>query len=239
VKIFFVSEFKMTLQINDPARLGAVSVADVAPTPRRQNPGFYSGLGKRLFDISVILLTAPVTVPLLILMAVLVSLDGHAPLYMQKRVGKGGRIFKMVKFRTMVPNAEKALEQYLASDPEARSEWDRTQKLKNDPRITRVGSVLRKCSMDELPQFWNVLTGDMSLIGPRPMMVDQANLYPGQAYYWMAPGISGLWQVSERNNAAFTARAVYDDKYFHNLSFGMDCSILLKTFVVVFRGTGY
>lgn len=229
----------MTFQINDPTRLKAVSISDVVPSPRTRKPDFYAGLGKRALDIFVILLTAPVTLPLLVLTALIVMLDGHAPIYVQKRVGQNGRIFNMLKFRTMVPNAHQALESYLSANPEARAEWDRNQKLRHDPRVTRVGSILRKCSLDELPQILNVLIGDMALIGPRPMMVDQTNLYPGRAYYWMRPGISGLWQVTDRNETAFTARAQYDDKYFYNLSFTNDCLIMAKTFVVVFRGTGY
>ena len=229
----------MTFQINDPTRLKAVSISDVVPSPRTREPDFYAGAGKRALDIFVILLTAPVTLPLLVLTALIVMLDGHAPIYVQKRVGLNGRIFNMLKFRTMVPNAYQALESYLVANPEARDEWDRNQKLRHDPRVTRVGSILRKCSLDELPQILNVLIGDMALIGPRPMMVDQTNLYPGRAYYWMRPGISGLWQVTDRNETAFTARAQYDDKYFYNLSFTNDCLIMAKTFVVVFRGTGY
>ena len=229
----------MTFQINDPARLEAVPVAGMAPTPSQGKVNFYTGFGKRALDISIVLLTAPITIPLFIFLALLVALDGHAPVYVQKRVGRNGRIFRMLKFRTMVPDADRALEQYLKSHPEARSEWDHSQKLKDDPRITRIGLLLRKCSMDELPQFWNVLIGDMSLVGPRPIMVDQAKLYSGVADYWMRPGISGLWQVSERNNSAFSERANYDDKYFYSLSFGTDCAVIAKTFIVVLRGTGY
>lgn len=177
--------------------------------------------------------------PLLLLTALIVALDGHNPVYVQKRVGRDGRIFNMLKFRSMVPNADRILEAHLEADPEARIEWDHSQKLRNDPRVTRFGALIRKCSLDELPQIINVLMGDMSLIGPRPMMVGQTNLYPGQSYYWMRPGISGLWQVTDRNDTAFTARAQYDDQYFHNLSFTNDCSIIAKTFVVVLRGTGY
>ena len=229
----------MTLQINDPTRLQAVSISDVVQTARARKPEFYAGYGKRLMDLSIILLTAPITVPLLLLTALIVALDGHNPLYVQKRVGRGGRIFKMWKFRSMVPNADHILEALLQAHPEAREEWNHSQKLRNDHRVTRFGALIRKCSLDELPQIINVLRGDMSLIGPRPMMVGQTNLYPGQCYYWMRPGISGLWQVTDRNDTAFTARAQYDDKYFHNLSFTNDCSIIAKTFVVVLLGTGY
>lgn len=229
----------MTLQINDPTRMDAVSLSSVPPSPRRGRPGLYGSFGKRILDISVLVLSAPLTVPLFAILFILVCLEGVSPIYVQRRIGMNGRVFRMFKFRTMVRDADAALEDYLDQNPEARAEWDRSQKLRHDPRVTRVGKILRKCSMDELPQFWNVLVGDMSLIGPRPMMVDQANLYPGQSYFWMRPGVSGLWQVSERNNTAFTARASYDDKYFGNISLKTDCGILAKTFVVVFRGTGY
>lgn len=229
----------MTFQFNDPAQLKAVSVSKVTPARRRRPMAFYPDFGKRVLDIAIVVLTAPITVPLVALMALLIALEGVSPLYVQKRIGRNGRVFKMVKFRTMVRNADAKLDNYLQENPAAQREWDRTQKLKDDPRVTRVGKLMRKCSMDELPQFWNVLTGDMSLVGPRPMMVDQANLYPGQSYYWMRPGVSGLWQVNERNNSAFTDRAAYDDKYFNNMSFKTDCAIIAKTFVVVFRATGY
>jgi lipopolysaccharide/colanic/teichoic acid biosynthesis glycosyltransferase len=229
----------MTFQINDPARLDAVSISEFVPTQRLGRQGAYAGFGKRALDLFVILLTAPVTLPLLILTALIVSLDGHSPLYVQKRVGRNGRVFKMFKFRSMVPNADSIFEDYLKANPDARAEWDHSQKLRNDPRVTRFGALMRKCSLDELPQILNVLIGDMSLIGPRPMMTDQTKLYPGNSYYSMRPGISGLWQVTDRNDTAFTARAQYDDQYFHNLSLANDCLIIAKTFVVVFRGTGY
>ncbi|MBK0327153.1 sugar transferase [Rhodobacteraceae bacterium F11138] len=229
----------MTIQFNDPASLNALPISKVVPSQTGRKPDIYASAGKRLLDVLVVLLTLPVTLPLMVLTAVLVSLDGGAPLYVQRRVGRGGRIFKMYKFRSMVPDAERALRKHLETDAEALAEWTHSQKLRKDPRVTPLGAILRKCSLDELPQLLNVLRGDMSLIGPRPMMVEQTNMYPGRAYYWMRPGISGLWQVTDRNDTAFTARAQYDDKYYYNLSFAADCSILAKTFVVVFRGTGY
>ncbi len=229
----------MTFQINDPTRLEAVSISDVVPTPRTRKSDIYADFGKRVLDLAIVFLTAPVTLPLLLLTALVVSLDGHSPIYVQKRVGKNGRVFKMLKFRTMVPDADQALESYLEKDSDARAEWDHCQKLRDDPRVTPIGSILRKCSLDELLQIVNVVKGDMSLIGPRPMMVDQTGLYPGRSYYWMRPGISGLWQVTDRNDTAFTARAQYDDKYYYNLSLTNDCRIIAKTFVVVLRGTGY
>jgi lipopolysaccharide/colanic/teichoic acid biosynthesis glycosyltransferase len=138
----------------------------------------------------------------------------------------------------MVPDAEERLAAHLEAHPAAAAEWGRTQKLRQDPRVTRLGRFLRRSSLDELPQLFNVLTGDMSLIGPRPMMVDQAPLYPGRAYYALRPGISGPWQVSERNATSFADRARFDDRYDRDLSLLTDLRLILATFRAVLRGTG-
>jgi lipopolysaccharide/colanic/teichoic acid biosynthesis glycosyltransferase len=138
----------------------------------------------------------------------------------------------------MILDADQKLETYLASDPAARAEWDEKQKLVHDPRITRVGRLIRKSSLDELPQLLNVLMGDMSLVGPRPMMPDQRALYPGRAYYDLRPGITGPWQVSERNETSFADRARFDDKYHHDLSLATDLRLLGCTVKVVLRATG-
>lgn len=119
------------------------------------------------------------------------------------------------------------------------AEWESTQKLKHDPRITRFGRFLRKSSLDELPQLWNVLKGDMSLVGPRPMLPEQRGLYPGLAYYELRPGLTGTWQVSERNESTFSKRAEFDRGYFESLSFLGDLNVLARTVSVVLRGTGY
>jgi|SRR6056297_360142 len=202
-------------------------------------PTLYRNGVKRCLDIVLILASLPITLPVVLVMMGLVALDGHSPLYRQKRIGRGGRIFRMVKIRTMVPGADALLRRCLDADPEARREWDETQKLKSDPRITRVGRLLRKCSLDELPQLWNVLIGDMSLVGPRPMMVDQKNLYPGTAYFDLRPGITGPWQISDRNDSSFAARAGFDSRYLATLSLSRDVAILFRTVMVVVRGTGY
>ena len=138
----------------------------------------------------------------------------------------------------MVSNADALLEQHLACDPAAREEWNRTQKLRHDPRITPIGRMIRKSSLDELPQLWNVLVGDMSLVGPRPMMVDQQEIYPGTAYYALRPGITGFWQTSVRNESSFAERAGFDAAYLRDLSFRTDLHILMRTVRVVLRGTG-
>jgi lipopolysaccharide/colanic/teichoic acid biosynthesis glycosyltransferase len=194
---------------------------------------------KRVFDVLFVIAMAPIALPLIALMAALAALDGASPFYRQRRVGRNGHIFDMLKIRTMVPNAHDRLEGYLASNPRARAEWDSTQKLKSDPRITVIGQILRKSSLDELPQLWNVLRGEMSIVGPRPMMEDQAQLYPGADYYAMRPGITGPWQVSDRNKTTFAERAKFDTEYYKTLSLETDLHLLVRTVGVVLRCTGY
>lgn len=198
----------------------------------------YRAAGKRAFDVLLVLLAAPIVLPIIGIIALVVALDGASPFYRQKRLGRNGRIFSMLKIRTMVRGADALLEAHLAADPEARAEWDHAQKLRNDPRITWVGHVLRKSSLDELPQLWNVLRGEMSLVGPRPMMVDQASLYPGTAYYALRPGITGPWQVSDRNQSSFAARAEFDAAYHQELSLATDLRLLARTVGAVLRCTG-
>lgn len=219
------------------ARFQAPSSARIIPG--QMETGIYRRFFKRFLDITLIILALPVAVPLILVMALLVARDGASPFYTQARIGRGARVFRMLKIRTMVPDADGLLAACLAADPEARREWDETQKLKCDPRITRIGRILRKTSLDELPQLWNVLKGDMSIVGPRPMMVDQQELYPGQAYYLLRPGITGPWQVSDRNEGSFAGRAAYDANYHADLSLATDLSILIRTVSVVVRRTGY
>lgn len=230
----------MTIHLKDFPEAGVrLSVAPVQNGAVRPRKSFYKTYGKRAIDIALILFAAPFILPVVAVIALMATSKGASPFYFQRRIGKGGTIFNLVKIRTMVPNAEVALEAHLASDPVARQEWDTTQKLKHDPRITKAGQFLRKSSLDELPQLWNVLKGDMSLIGPRPMMVDQQRLYPGAAYYALRPGISGAWQVSDRNDSSFADRAGFDTDYNNALSFKTDFSILVRTFGAVMRCTGY
>lgn len=211
-------------------------------TSSKQNTGaersLYTRLGKRCFDWAVLIAVAPVAGALIALTALLTALDGHNPFYWQKRLGRGGRVFWLLKIRTMVPDAEARLAAHLRANPEAKREWDHKQKLDNDPRITGLGRFLRKSSLDELPQLWNVARGDMSIVGPRPMMVDQQALYPGYAYFALRPGITGNWQVSDRNQTGFAERATYDDAYATRIGFVTDLDILVRTAGVVLRGTG-
>lgn len=242
-----VSNMIKTANVSDhlPAHLSArARLAPVGPAlphavQNAPTGGVYRTTVKRILDITLILIAAPVVAPLIAFLALCIALTGGQPLYSQSRVGRNGRTYKIWKLRTMVRGADDVLEQHLARDPALRAEWNSKQKLLNDPRITAIGKVLRKCSIDELPQLWNVLRGDMSLVGPRPMMVCQKEMYPGTDYYALRPGITGMWQISDRNDTTFAARAQYDARYNANLSFQTDVKILLGTVRVVLRGTGH
>ncbi|UXX83524.1 sugar transferase [Roseovarius pelagicus] len=217
-----------------PLNLSA-PVAPPLPSSR-----FYRTTGKRIFDLAFVLVTAPVALFLIAISALLLWIEGGSPFYRQERLGAGGSVFRILKLRTMVRDADARLEQVLAENDDLRREWDATQKLKNDPRITRFGAFLRKTSLDELPQLWNVLKGDMSLVGPRPMMVDQLSIY-GDAHHYFAlrPGITGLWQVSERNESLFKLRVRLDAEYDRCLSLVQDLKVLLLTVGAVVKRTGY
>ncbi|MBB5537926.1 sugar transferase [Rhizobium giardinii] len=208
--------------------------------PDRQaiKPRFLYFTAKRAFDVVVTLLAAPFALAIVGICVVLIRSDGGKAFYRQPRVGKGGRLFHLWKLRTMAPDAEKRLQTYLAADPVAKAEWETMQKLRNDPRITRLGKCLRKYSIDEIPQLYNVLVGDMSLVGPRPMLPEQRQHYPGTAYFDMRPGLTGLWQISERNGCTFTERALHDTRYSGIMSFSTDLWILMRTPAVVLKGTG-
>lgn len=201
---------------------------------------WYQRHGKRLLDLAFVILTLPVSLPIIAICALALWIEGGQPFYWQDRLGAGGRTFRFVKLRTMSRNAEQELERHLQNDPALRAEWDETQKLKNDPRITKVGSILRATSLDELPQMWNVLIGEMSIVGPRPMMPDQLPLYVNpRPYFAMRPGITGEWQVSDRNESSFAHRSTVDARYCARLSLATDLNILYRTIGVVLRRTGY
>jgi len=200
----------------------------------------YRHLGKRVMDVLFVLLTLPFSLPIIALSALALWVSGGNPFYTQERLGSAGKRFSILKLRTMVPNADQVLEEYLAKDPEMRREWDEIQKLRNDPRITPLGHLLRKTSMDELPQLLNVLIGDMSLVGPRPMMPEQLEMYGDATHYnAVKPGITGLWQVSARNSERFTYRNEVDSAYERSLTLKLDLTILFKTIGVVLRPTGH
>ncbi len=201
--------------------------------------GLYKRSFKRILDCVFVLLAAPVILPVVLMLGLLVRRDGGPAFYSQQRIGLNGRMFRIWKLRSMRGGAAQLLAAHRAADPAARAEWQTTQKLKDDPRVTPVGRLLRKNSLDELPQLWNVLVGDMSLVGPRPMLPDQAPLYPGIAYYGLRPGVTGFWQISRRNDTSFAGRAAYDTRYARRLSLGTDLKVLFATVWVVLYGTGY
>jgi exopolysaccharide production protein ExoY len=226
------------LQPGDPSADYAGYRDTFAPLPS----GFYRRYFKRGLDGLAVLLAAPIVLPLILILGLLIRRDGGPVFFCQDRVGRHGRVFRLWKLRSMQVDAERRLEAHLAADPAARAEWDETQKLKVDPRITPIGRLLRKTSLDELPQLWNVFRGDMSLVGPRPMLPHQEPLYPGtglRAYYSLRPGLTGFWQISARNETAFAARAVHDVLYARRLSLLTDFLVLVATVRVVLRGTGY
>lgn len=200
-------------------------------------------LAKRVMDLVLTLCGGLLISPILIGLAIATKMSSPGPIfYSQERIGRGGRRFRAWKFRSMVANADQVLAQYLERHPELRAEWQRDHKLKNDPRITRVGHLLRKTSLDELPQLWNVLRGDMSLVGPRPIVNAEIPKYADafQLYLRVTPGITGLWQVSGRNNTTYEERVQFDTRYVRNWSPWMDLSILARTVkTVVFREGAY
>ena len=198
----------------------------------------YARIMKRVFDLLIVTFASVPVLTVLLVLGTIVAMDGHAPIYMQDRVGRDGRLFRLFKLRTMVTDADAVLAQTLAADPAARAEWDEFQKLRNDPRITLIGRILRKTSLDELPQLLNVALGHMSIVGPRPIMANQRAIYPGTEYYAMRPGITGFWQISVRNESSFAERANFDRTYFNAMSFATDLRVIGKTFSVVIKGTG-
>jgi exopolysaccharide production protein ExoY len=197
---------------------------------------------KRTFDILFSLLILVFLLPffLIMLLAIRLTSKGKA-IYSHERIGRGGKPFNCYKFRTMYRNADQRLQEILESDPQLREEWQKSFKLKNDPRITPIGKILRKTSFDELPQFWNVLKGDLSIVGPRPVVKEEINQYFGvKAYKILSvrPGITGLWQVSGRSDTSYETRIHLDEKYVDNHSLLLDLKLVLKTIPCMVRSKG-
>lgn len=195
---------------------------------------------KRFIDIVLSISLIIILSPLLISLYFLIRRESGQPIYKHFRVGKNGKRFACFKFRSMVLNSNDILQEILENDPLAREEWEKDFKLKNDPRITKIGKWLRKTSLDELPQLFNVLQGNMSLVGPRPIIEEELKFYGEDVdYYLMAkPGMTGLWQISGRNNVDYETRVYFDAWYVKNWSLWNDFVILCKTFDVVFKRTG-
>jgi exopolysaccharide production protein ExoY len=196
---------------------------------------------KRSLDTAVALTALCLLLPLLLFIALLIwASDGHAPIYRHVRLGRHGRPFGCLKFRSMVPDGDAVLAAHLAVRPDARAEWEATRKLTRDPRVTSLGQVLRKSSLDELPQLWNVLRGEMSLVGPRPIVQAEVARY-GTAFatcFSVPPGLTGLWQVSGRSDTTYAERVALDLDYAGRWSLRRDLAIMLRTVPAVLRQRG-
>jgi len=198
--------------------------------------------GKRVLDVVGAIGIAIVCLPVFVAVMLTLWLSGGGVFFRHTRIGRGGRRFECYKFRTMVPNAEKVLQELFEREPKLRAEWILDQKLRTDPRITRIGAWLRRTSLDELPQLWNVLKGDMSLVGPRPIVKDEIFRYGRALRYYLAvkPGLTGLWQVSGRNNTQYFRRVAMDRAYTRRSGLILDLWILIQTiYVVVGRRGAY
>ena len=203
---------------------------------RRDQP--LGGRMKRAFDVALaaamLILVAPI---MLVVIALIRAFMGGPAIFAQQRIGFNGEVFVCYKFRTMAVNAEGLLHRHLATNPEAAREWHETRKLLNDPRVSCLGRVLRKSSLDELPQLFNVLRGDMSLIGPRPIVPEELRCYGRHAhvYFRARPGLTGMWQTSGRNRVSYPARVVRDRYYVHHWSLWLDLVLLIKTIPAVMK----
>jgi Undecaprenyl-phosphate galactose phosphotransferase WbaP len=229
----------MEFRITDATR-GVEQECFVISEPRRPNPR-NSFNAKRALDITVASLALLFVAPLLLIIALLVRLqDGQAAIFSHTRYGQNGRTFKCLKLRSMVPDAAERLQELLERDPDAKREWELTQKLVHDPRITPLGQFIRATSIDELPQLINVLKGDMSLVGPRPISLSERSKYGENFadYCSVRPGITGLWQVSGRSNVSYPERVRMDTTYALNRSFWGDIVIMLKTIPAVLKSDG-
>jgi Undecaprenyl-phosphate galactose phosphotransferase WbaP len=196
---------------------------------------------KRAIDFTVALTVCIALLPVILLIAAIVKLTTRGPVfYGHWRYGKHGRRFRAFKFRSMVQNGDAVLRQYLAENELAGEEWHLNQKLPNDPRVTWIGRFLRVTSLDELPQLWNVLRNEMSLVGPRPVIEEETLRYGNifELYKQVPPGITGLWQVSGRNNTSYEERIRFDEYYVRNWSVWLDLHILLQTVIVVLTREG-
>jgi lipopolysaccharide/colanic/teichoic acid biosynthesis glycosyltransferase len=196
---------------------------------------------KRVIDIALILLFSPLILVVVGIVAAMVMISSPGPIfYSHRRIRKNGAFFSMWKFRTMCVNSTEVLDEYLATHPEARAEWNSTHKLRHDPRITRTGAFLRRYSLDELPQLWNVVMGHMSLVGPRPIVAAEVEKYADsfESYCLVKPGLTGLWQVSGRSELTYAERVALDCRYVDHWSLRSDIKILLRTFAAVLKQDG-
>jgi undecaprenyl-phosphate galactose phosphotransferase len=215
-----------------------VAIPEFLP-PDHANASLYY-FSKRIFDLVIASIAIVVLSPLIVVIMICAYLSSGAPLFKHRRVGKGGKVFDCIKFRTMVPDADRVLLNLLSTNREAKEEWLRDHKLRNDPRITRLGRFLRHTSLDELPQLWNVLRGDMSLVGPRPVVPEELRRYGNKVSTFLSatPGITGLWQISGRNDMDYRRRVALDVCYVRSRSLILDAYILVKTLPAVIARSG-
>ncbi|MCR5171599.1 MAG: undecaprenyl-phosphate galactose phosphotransferase WbaP [Treponema sp.] len=198
-------------------------------------------LAKRCVDIFLLLISSPITIPVVAIVALLVKITSPGPVfYGHTRIGKNGKEFKCWKFRSMVIDADKQLEKILAENPQMRAEWEKDRKFTNDPRVTKIGKILRKTSIDEIPQFFNILVGEMSFVGPRPVTKPELEKYGKKSDFILTvqPGLSGFWQISGRSDTGYEERITLDSYYIHNWSVWLDIWIIIKTVYVVIKGKG-
>ncbi|MEF0940959.1 sugar transferase [Rhizobium sp. BR 362] len=199
------------------------------------------GFLKRTFDVTAALMALIFISPIFVMLMLLVKLSDRGPVfYGHRRIGHNGKTFRCLKFRTMVVDGDRVLKAYLQANPRAMEEWRATRKLQNDPRVTLVGAVLRKLSLDELPQLINIIRGEMSVVGPRPVVEDELELYENAAIYYLQsrPGLTGLWQVSGRNDVSYASRVAFDTHYVKNWSLSSDVVIIAKTIPAVCLSRG-
>lgn len=216
---------------NETACTAGVQFGESTRQPTVEGKSPFGGGAKRGFDLAISFLLLPVAAVVGVPIACLVALNGGEPIYGHTRVGWNGRPFRCYKFRTMNVEAESALERILEHDETARQQWLDRFKLENDPRVTLLGRWLRRTYLDEIPQIWNVLRGDMSWVGPRPIVPAEMGKYEGfqSAYLRCRPGVSGLWQIRRRNDTSYEQRVDYDVQYAQNWSAGRDLAIIFLT----------
>ncbi|WBU63486.1 sugar transferase [Paracoccus aerodenitrificans] len=217
------------------------SVSTALTSRDHHRTDWYNNGGKRFFDITISLIALSIILPALAILGLIIfAQDKGKPFFIHSRVGQEGKSFGCIKMRSMVMNAEERLKDILADSPEKQQEWSQTQKLNDDPRITRLGNILRKTSLDELPQLFNVLRGEMSLVGPRPIVRDELPRYGKDAdtYLKLRPGLTGLWQTTGRNDVSYQERVDMDVAYSRNMSFVEDLRIMVMTIVTMLKRTG-
>lgn len=225
----------------DNQQFSSSGVVRARPPQSLGAESWYRNSGKRLFDVTASTLGLIVLTPVLLIVAVMIFLyDRGKPIFVHRRLGQDGESFGCLKLRSMAMNAEERLQGMLESSPEMRQEWEESQKLTNDPRVTRIGNFLRKTSLDELPQLFNVLKGEMSLVGPRPIVQDELPRYGSDAiaYLRVRPGLTGLWQTTGRNDVSYQERVAMDVAYERDISFVEDLRIMAMTVVTMLRRTG-